>query len=87
VDTLYFYFSILSSFRFVKMYIWDAAPCSLVDIDRRFKGTRRNVPAYSHIHTRRRENMKSRIYHRKCSSSVLFVPVELGIARPMLSPA
>jgi hypothetical protein len=58
---------------------WDGAPCSLVDIKRRFRGAyasnirvrsseikviiyqtaRRNIPVDSHLHTRRRENLKS----------------------------
>jgi hypothetical protein len=59
---------------------WDVAPCSLVEIYRRFRGafslhyqdddlpetsvnfydtTLRNIPGDSHLHTRRRENLKS----------------------------
>jgi hypothetical protein len=52
---------------------WDVAPCSMMEIDRRFRGAyclhhlddesyqtgRRNIPEDSHLHTRRRENLKS----------------------------
>jgi hypothetical protein len=69
---------------------WDVAPCSLVEIDRRFRGvtasitkaialmmeaastsetsvnfyqtTRRNNPEDSHLHTHRRENLKSHMF-------------------------
>jgi hypothetical protein len=49
---------------------WDAAPCILVEIDRLtalsttetsvnfYQTTRRNIPDDSHLHTRRRENLK-----------------------------
>jgi hypothetical protein len=42
---------------------WDVAPCSLVGTDRRFRGVtaRRNIPEDSHLHTYRRENLKSHI--------------------------
>jgi hypothetical protein len=52
---------------------WDVAPCSHVEVDRRFRGvyasiirtinfnvtTRRYIPEDSKLHTRRRENLKS----------------------------
>jgi hypothetical protein len=62
--------------------LWDVAPCSLVDIYRRFRRalmmeavstsetlvsvyqtTRRNIPEDSHLHTRRRENLKSHLVY------------------------
>jgi hypothetical protein len=72
---------------FVKTTVfWDVAPCSLVEIFRRFRGacclhhlgdekaagtsetsvdfyqsTRHNIPEDSHLHTRRRENLKSHL--------------------------
>jgi hypothetical protein len=69
--------------------LWHVAPCSLVEIDRRFKGayhihhqgdrtsvtsasfyqnTRRNLPEDSHLHTRRRENLKSHLIIFVCVS-------------------
>jgi hypothetical protein len=53
----------------------DVAQCSLVEVHRRFRGayclhhqgdrpdqtTRRNIPEDSHLHTRRRENLKSHL--------------------------
>jgi hypothetical protein len=55
--------------------LWDVAPCSLVEVYRRFRGaccphhpetlvnfyksTRRNNPEDSRLHTPRRENLKS----------------------------
>jgi hypothetical protein len=39
---------------------WDVAPCSLVEVDRRFNEiTRRYIPEGSNLPTRRRENLKS----------------------------
>jgi hypothetical protein len=60
---------------------WDVVPCSLAEVNRRFRGavialmmkaastsemsanfyqtTRRNILEDSHLHTRRRENLKS----------------------------
>jgi hypothetical protein len=56
---------------------WDVAPCSLVDIDRRFRGaeavsssetsvnidetTRRNIPEDNHLHKCHRENLRSQL--------------------------
>jgi hypothetical protein len=47
--------------------LWVVASCSLVEIDRRFRGasitrvitTWRNTPEDSHLQTHRRENLKS----------------------------
>jgi hypothetical protein len=56
--------------------VWDVAPYSLVDIDRRFRGAfsasiisvyqtaRCNIPVDIHIHTRRRENLKSHLEYK-----------------------
>jgi hypothetical protein len=49
---------------------WDVTPCSLVDIERCFsetsvsiyQATQRNIPEDNHVHTRRRENLKSQLY-------------------------
>jgi hypothetical protein len=46
---------------------WDVAPCSLVDIDRSFRGAycllileaANSIPEDSYLHTRRRENLRS----------------------------
>jgi hypothetical protein len=41
--------------------LWDVAPCRMVDIDRRFRWSRRllNIAEDSHFHTRRPEDLKS----------------------------
>jgi hypothetical protein len=46
---------------------WDVAPCSLVEIYRRFRGScclhhQGDNPEDSHLYTRRRENLKSITY-------------------------
>jgi hypothetical protein len=41
---------------------WDVAPCILVEIVRRFyETTWRNITEGSHLHIRRRENVKSEL--------------------------
>jgi hypothetical protein len=48
-------------------FFWDVAPCSLVDIDRHFRGAYclyhqgDALPEDSHFHTCRRENLKSHL--------------------------
>jgi hypothetical protein len=40
--------------------VWDTAPCSLVEVHRRFyETTRRSVPEGCYLRTRGRENLKS----------------------------
>jgi hypothetical protein len=45
--------------------VWNVSPCTLVDTDRSFH----HHPEGSHLHTRRRENLKSQVFKKlRCSS-------------------
>jgi hypothetical protein len=61
-------FTLQKQMHIMKMAVfWVVAPCSLVEIDRRFRdayclhhqGNDRNISEDSHLHTRRREILKS----------------------------
>jgi hypothetical protein len=65
---------------------WDIAPCSLVEVDRRFRSayclhhqgerpdTRRYIPEDSDLHARRRENLKSHAVRCFANQLIIHVP-------------
>jgi hypothetical protein len=57
---------------------WDILPCSLVEVDLRFRGaycfetTQRYIPKSCHFHTHHHENLKSRILNNMFAMYVYF---------------
>jgi hypothetical protein len=77
-------FEVLTAASMKMTVFWYIAPCSLVEIDRRFRGayclhnqgsapTRRNIPEGCHVHTRCRENLKSHSVTSKFDVGLIIV--------------